>query len=413
MTNKHFTDTLQRGKRISIMYCIDRYSVLIASMVIQLCIGGIYAWSTFVTPLSSDFGLSTTQTQLIFGVTFVVFTTVMVFAGRLQEKRGPRLVAMIGGFMFGCGYVVASFSGGSFPLILLGIGVISGAGIGFCYVCPLATCIKWFPESKGLVTGLAVAGFGGGAVLLSLFTGFLIDHGNNILEVFRVVGFTYGVVLVTSAMFLRNPKDAFQKPLDNVPLRQLLRQRRFWSLALGMFCGTFAGLMVVGNIKLIGMSAKLNSEQAGLAISTLAIGNALGRILWGFVHDKIGRCAIPVSLMVLCIAIIMLLPSASSETTFALAAALTGFGFGACFVVYAAQVTVDYRLNAISNIYPIIFLAYGLSGILGPPVGGALFDKTGNYSASMMVAALITAFGIITTTLLARSRSSHDCLNSC
>ncbi len=388
---------------------MSRYSVLAASITIQLCLGGVYAWSVFVTPLRSEYGLNTAQTQLIFGVMFAVFTMVMVFAGRWQEKRGPRLVAAVGGLVFGCGYLLASMSGGSFPLILLGVGVIGGAGIGLCYVCPLATCVKWFPRSKGLVTGLAVAGFGGGAILLTMGAGALIDRGYNVLEVFRVIGLTYGAVLVACALLLRNPEGSQHQPKQSIPLRPLLSQRSFWSLVLGMFCGTFSGLMVIGNIKPIGVSAGLNPEQAGLAVMTFALGNTVGRILWGTVHDRIGRNAIPLSLMVLCVAVTSILPSASSLSTFALAAALTGFGFGACFVVYAAQAATEYGPNAIGQVYPIVFLAYGLSGVLGPPAGGALFDHTGSYSSAMTAAATITALGIIATALLSRCKPSRMC----
>lgn len=406
------TDVEQRSQLIVNDHGMYRYVVLAASVIIQLCIGGIYAWSVFVSPLVSEYGFSTAQTQVVFGVTLAAFPIAMVFAGRLQEKRGPRLVATIGGFLFGCGYVLASISGGAFPFILLGIGVIGGAGIGFCYVCPLATCVKWFPKYKGLVTGLAVAGFGGGAVLLSLMASTLIDHGSNVLEVFRVVGLVYGVVLVSCAMLLRNPRDTLHIAQKGVQLGSVIRQSKFWSLWSGMFCGTFAGLMVIGSIKPIGVSAGLNPKQAVLAVGTLAIGNAAGRVFWGIVHDRIGRYAIPLSLMVLCLAVMLLLPSAFSGLTFALAAALTGFGFGACFIVYAAQVAAEYGPNAIGNVYPIIFLAYGLSGVVGPPVGGALFDRTGSYAASLGVAAFITAFGIAATILLARYRPVRGRLNS-
>lgn len=410
--DQHLADVKQHGRCIVNWHGMDRYVVLAASVAIQLCLGGVYAWSVFVTPLVSEYGFTTAQTQIVFGVMFAAFTVAMVFAGRLQEKRGPQLAATIGGLLFGGGYVLASISGGAFPLVLLGVGVIGGVGIGFCYVCPLATCIRWFPQSKGLVTGLAVAGFGGGAVLLSLWAGALIERGSNVMEVFRVVGLVYGVVLVACAMLLRNPRDVFHRPQRSVPLRRLLRQRRFWSLASGMFCGTFAGLMVVGSIKPIGVSAGLDPKQAGLAIATFAAGNAVGRVFWGIVHDRIDRSAIPLSLVVLCTAVVSLLPSAFSGSTFALAAALTGFGFGACFVVYAAQVAAEYGPNAIGNVYPIIFLAYGFSGVLGPPVGGALFDRTGGYSASLVIAALITALGIAATILLARRGPRRECLDS-
>lgn len=389
-----------------------RYVILVASVIMQLCLGGVYAWSVFVTPLISDYGFSAAKTQIVFGVAIAAFTVAMVFAGRLQERRGPRFVATIGGLLFGCGYIIASFSGGAFPLILLGIGLIGGIGIGFGYVCPLATCVKWFPESKGLVTGLAVAGFGGGAVVLSQVAGTLLDRGSNVLQVFRIVGLIYGVVVVSCAMLLRNPGGVLQETRGGVPIGNLFRQRNFWSLFAGMFCGTFAGLMVIGNTKPIGVSAGLDPKQAGLAVASLAVGNAIGRVLWGAIHDRIGRSAIPLSLAALCMAVLLLLPSASLGSTFSLVASLIGFGFGACFVVYAAQVAAEYGPNAVGTVYPFIFLSYGSSGILGPTVGGALFDKTGNYAASLGVAALITALGIAATVLLAKGKSNAECIES-
>ncbi len=309
-------------------YCVDEskglrcWIVLVASILMQMCLGGIYAWSIFVKPLCSDYGLSTAQTQIVFGVTIAIFTTAMVFAGRLQERKGPRLVATIGSLMFGVGWVLASFSGGSFFLILIGIGVIGGMGIGFCYVCPLATCVKWFPHLKGLVTGLAVAGFGGGGVLLSYLAGRLIGHGYSVLEVFRIIGLMYGVILVLCASVMRVPKDSEQKRFKSIPLGQLFGQSRFWSLVSGMFCGTFAGLMVVGNVKPIGESVGLSSGHAGTAIAALAVGNALGRICWGFIYDRIVRVTVQFSLLFLCCAVIALLPAAGYGAVFSLAAAL-------------------------------------------------------------------------------------------
>ena len=376
--------------------------VVAASVVMQMCLGGIYAWSMFVNPLRDDYKLTTTQTQIIFGVIIAAFTIAMVFAGRLQEIRSPRLVASIGALMFGIGWILASFSGGSFPVILLGIGIIGGVGIGFCYVCPLATCVKWFPHLKGFVTGLAVAGFGGGGVLLSFVAGYLIENGNNVLEVFRTIGLVYGVILLVCAAILCVPKGLSKGERANVLFGQVFRESRFWSLVVGMFCGTFAGLMVIGNIKPIGTSVGLSPEQAGVAVAALAVGNAVGRICWGFVYDRIGWVAIPLSLTALCAAVIMLLPSAGSGSVFSLASAFVGFGFGACFVVYAAQIASYYGHSAVGNLYPIVFLAYGLSGILGPTVGGLLFDKTGSYLSAMIVSAVMIISGVTVITIIAR-----------
>lgn len=379
-----------------------RSLILIASIVIQLCLGGVYAWSVFVAPLKSEYDLSTTQAQIIFGSAIAAFTISMVLAGRFQDKLGAKLITLISGLLFGCGYILASISGGNFLLILIGIGIVAGCGIGFGYVCALSACVKWFPEYKGLVTGLAVAGFGGGAILLSYLASTLIERGNSVSDTFRIIGLAYGIVLIVCAIIMRFPKLPAEQRSDNTNLKQVLRQKELWALALGMFCGTFSGLMVVGNIKPIGLSVGLKSDQANLAIAMLALGNAGGRIAWGIIYDKVGKIAIPLSLIALCYAVTLILPMAYSKLTFALAAMLTGFGFGACFVVYAAQIAANYGTQAVGHIYPVVFLFYGMSGILGPYIGGMLFDTTGSYTPAMATAALTAALGAIATVLLSR-----------
>lgn len=373
-----------------------RYLVLAAAVVMQLCLGGMYAWSAFVAPLREGYGLTTAETQLIFGVGIAVFTVAMVFAGRLQESHGPRRTALIGGLFFGGGYLVASLSEGSFGLLLLGIGLIGGIGVGFCYVCPLATSVRWFPLQKGLVTGLAVAGFGAGAILLSSLAEALLGAGLTVLEVFRVVGVSYGAVVVVASLSLAVPgRTLADRPAATVAVRSLLSGRAFWVLALGMFTGTFAGLLVIGNLKPLGLSAGVSTAAALVAITAFAVGNASGRILWGALADRLGRPAIPLSLLFLAAAVLALLPAGASDELFVVASALAGFGFGACFVLYAAEVASLYGVGLVGRVYPWVFLFYGLSGTLGPSVGGWLYDVTGSYLPATLVAAAVALGGAL------------------
>ncbi len=140
-----------------------KYAVLAASVVMQMALGGVYAWSTFVPALRDGHALSGAQAGLIFGTTIAAFTVTMLLAGRWLERVGPRRLAMAGGAFYGAGYLIAGHSSGEWPSLWLGIGLVSGIGIALGYVCPLTTCVLWFTERKGLVRGWAVAGFGGGA----------------------------------------------------------------------------------------------------------------------------------------------------------------------------------------------------------------------------------------------------------
>lgn len=374
-----------------------RYVILLASLVIQLCLGGIYAWSEFVPQLNASYGVTVAQTQLVFGFSIAAFTGAMVFAARLAERRGPRLVAGIGGVLFGLGYLTASFSGGSFPMMLIGIGVLAGIGTGFGYACLLPTCMRWFPDHKGLVTGIAVAGFGGGAVILAFLADLLIGRGLDVLAVFRWVGVGYGLVILAAAQVLRFPAaEAADRSLPALRLGALLRDPFFVALVVGIFSGTFAGLMVIGNLKPLGLWAGLSPAWATWTISVFAAGNVAGRIAWGRVADKLGRRSIHTSLGFLTLALgLLAVAGLRWPVTVVGASFLVGFGFGACFVVYAAQTASRYGDDRFGRVYPLVFLAYGLAAITGPWIGGWLYGVSASYSTGLWVSVAVVIAGLV------------------
>lgn len=390
-----------------------KYVVLAASVVTQVCLGGLYAWSSFVPALQRSHNLSTAQTQLIFGILIAVFTLVMVFAGRLLERRDARLVASVGGLLFGAGYVIASFSNGSFAVLLLGISVVAGAGTGFGYVCPLTTCIKWFPSHKGLVTGIAVAGFGGGAILLSTLAEVFLGGGTEVLMIFRWIGIVYGATIMVGALAFKSPVSRQLNPTRSAPvLASLMHDRFFWALVVGMFSGTFAGLLVIGNLKPLALSGGLPPVVAATAISTFALGNVVGRMAWGWIADRIRFYVVSYALGILAIVLCGLVPTSTLAAGLVTVSALVGFGFGACFVIYATQVASRYGPDRVGNVYPVVFLSYGLAGISGPSAGGWLYDVTASYVPAIITSVAVVLIGLSASGWLLRSAKSSWTLDS-
>jgi MFS transporter, OFA family, oxalate/formate antiporter len=391
-----------------------KWVVLCAGVVIQMVLGGIYAWSVFVPLLITEYGLSANQCGIIFGATIAVFAVVMIPAGSLLQRRGVRLTASLGALLFMTGYLLASLSQGNFLLLLLSLSLVTGAGIGLGYICPLTVSMKWFPEKKGLVTGVSVAGFGGGAVLLSTVAAhLLVNHSLDVLLVFRLIGLGSGLLALCCALLLREPprSDSTGSARGGTGLAivpaGLLTSRNFIILCLGMFCGTFAGLLMVGNLKPIALSLGLESATATLAISLFAVGNAVGRVGWGQVYDRIGtRGTIVLSLGFLGSSkLLFLLPPMPMLVLTAVL--LTGIGFGGCFVIYASSTVDLFGMDCFPRLYPICFIWYGVAALIGPPLGGMLADATGSYWGAIFISSsLALAAALLIWTLFQRQQAT-------
>lgn len=381
--------------------------VLLASVVVQLCLGGVYAWSIFVPPLQKSYGFSAAQTQSIFGVTIATFSLAMIPAGRLLSRHGPRNITKIAGILFTLGYLLAATSGGNYFLLLLGIGVIAGAGIGFGYVCPMVTALSWYPRKRGLVLGYVVAGFGAGAIVLTAASALAFDRGIGVLKWFAYLGLSYGIVLLLCAQRLVLPAGVSRSSTTTTEsCRKFWRDGHFWALVLGIFCGTFAGLLVIGNLKPIGLSWGISSGVATGAVFLFAFGNAAGRIGWGVLADRLGsRRMIPLMLMVGAVAL-MVWPFTASAGPVAFLAVilLIAFSFGGCYVLFAAQVSRFYGSANLPLIYPWVFLANGLAALAGPIIGGWLYDILQDYRLAMFIASAVCAAGGIGFTFMTRIR---------
>lgn len=393
----------------------NRWLVVIGAILIQLCLGAIYAWSAFtgkLTATDGPFAFSKTQTQVIFSLGLASFAVVMALvAGKWQAKAGPRIVALTGGIVLGLGYVIASLSGSSFTGILIGVGLLGGAGIGLGYVCPIATCIKWFPDKKGLITGLAVAGFGFGALIwIKLTSGFVFGSVNlspgwaglygagwTVSNVFLLYGLLFAAVVGLGSIVMVNPPDGWRpegwepKPGSassagavNFTVGQMVRTPQFWSLFAIFTVGALAGLMVIGIIGLFGVDALTDGGMdkanaviiAGTAMGLFyALMNGLGRIIWGSLSDKLGRKkSIVFMSLIQGIMMILFFLIGKIEWGLYLGAAIIGFNFGGNFALFPAA-TADYFGNkSVGTNYPFVFLAYGLGGLIGPILGGAMGD---------------------------------------
>lgn len=385
---------------------MKRWIAFIASIIMQSSLGMVYAWSTFVPALEREHAITTGQAGWIFGVCIASFTMSMVFGGRIQHQYGPRRTGMTGGALFCAGYLTGALSGGSFALMLTGFGLLAGAGIGFAYVCPLATGMKWFPKQKGLITGLAVAGFGLGSVFFAKAGQAMLTGGVPVLQILQRIGWITGITVCACALLLFVPAAGAgnTSATTELPLRTILKDRRFRVLFWQIFCGTFGGLLLIGNLNPIGLLHGLSAESATQAVMLFAVGNASGRVLWGFWYDRFGPLMITACMLLLAAGAVAMGLTATPAGFYA-ATLLTAFAFGGCFVLFAARVADEFGSHRISEIYPFVFLGYGIAGLAGPPAGGWMLVRAGSPLLPCLAVLLLALGGVLSS--IPRNRATQ------
>jgi MFS transporter, OFA family, oxalate/formate antiporter len=366
-----------------------RYSfIILASFIIMLCAGSIYSWSVFVKPLKAEFGFTTTGTQIIFGFIVALFSIANCFSARIERRFGPRKATIAGALFFGLGYLLASFSNGNIYIIIFSLGVITSIGMALAYITVVSTVNRWLPDNKGLATGIAMSGFGGGAILVTNIAQPLLTGGMGVMLVFRWLGLILGAIYLLSALLLTNPPGFKKEQVFRFRYSEILHDKRYWVLVATTFCAALAPLLFYGNLKPLGLSFGIHEWAATLGITLMSIGNLIGRLTWGQINDMIGsRKAIQISIFAVVVMTMVMWAFMRSDASFVILVLVFGFCFGADFTLYASNVGAIWGVEKIGTIYPLIFLAYGLSAIVGPILGGWFFDNTGSYSIALLIGA--------------------------
>jgi MFS transporter, OFA family, oxalate/formate antiporter len=408
----------------------NRGFVVLGAILIQLALGAIYAWSVY-TNLLVEAGWSKAQTQMVFSAGLAFFAIVMVIAGRVMPKTGPRKLAFASGIVLGLGYILAGIFGAeNFITTLLFVGIMGGSGIGLGYVVPIAVGMRWFPDKKGLITGLAVAGFGFGATLWMALADRLGQLGGGQLlaniglsNTFIVYGVAYLVIVGIGSIWMIFPPENW-KPERWVPpvatknnsagtinftSGEMLRTPQFYLIFLTFTFGAAAGLMSIGLMRLwpqealtsAGMSPLAAGAAATMAMAVFfALFNGLGRIMWGMISDKIGRKLSIIIMMATQGAFVILFQwMAGNVITLYIFAMLIGFNFGGNFALFPTITADTFGTKFVGQNYGWVFLAYAVGGIFGPVMGGRLGDLN-NFPLAFTICGILCFVAVLTIGLV-------------
>lgn len=378
----------------------NRWLIAGAGVVMQVALGAVYAWSVFRKPLSEEFDASVSSVNIAFTLTIVFLGISAYFGGLWMAKVGPRKVAITAGLLYGAGIILASFSSSSLALLYLTYGVIAGIGIGLGYIVPIATLIKWFPDKRGVITGIAVAGFGAGAVLTAPIAKSLISSAG-VFETFAILGVIYAVLVIGAAFFIKNPPEDY-KPEGWEPdttehadrsgrdfeFGQAVRTWQWFALWALLFLNVTAGIAVISEAA--PMAEEIGGASATAAaslVSIIAIFNGVGRFAWASFSDVIGRRWVFLAMFAIQAVVFFLLPNASSYALFAVLACVILFCYGGGFGTMPAFAADYFGSKNVGRIYGLMLTAWSAGGVAGPLLISKIRDSSGNYDTALYIIA--------------------------
>jgi OFA family oxalate/formate antiporter-like MFS transporter len=396
----------------------NRWVIAIAGVFLQIALGAVYAWSVFRVPLSKQFGWSISEVTLTFTISIFVLGFAAFFGGLWLNREGPRIVALTGGALYGLGVFLASFSH-SLSWLYLSYGVIGGIGLGLGYIVPVAVLVKWFPDRRGLITGIAVGGFGAGALITAPVATRLIQSVG-VLSTFAYLGVAYLIVTIISGSFMQNPPDGWkpegwsptasqtsQRAGHDFVLSEALKTWQWYALWLLLFLNTCAGISVISQEapifqELTGASAIVAAGMVGLA----SIGNAVGRVFWAWVSDLITRRATFAVMFILQVLLFWFLPSIATVSLMTIVTFVVLMCYGGGFGTMPAFAADYFGPKNVGPIYGLMLTAWSFASAVGPLFIAHMRETAGSYGGALHIVAGVMAVSILLPILVRPPRAS-------
>lgn len=380
----------------------NRWLIATSAVGIHISIGSVYAWSNFTNPLIEQFGWSTSQVQLTFSIAILFLGLSAAFLGHFVEKYGPRKAGILAAVCFGTGVIGSGFavSASSLPLLYLFYGVLGGIGLGVGYIAPVSTLVKWFPDRRGLATGLAIMGFGFAAAISSPIMEALITSVG-LQNTFYILGISYLVIMVLSSLYLEKPEEGWapagfiekvksgkveqKQDLAQLTANEAVKTKRFYYLWLMLFINVTCGIAILSAAKPLAIdSIGMTTLQAATLVGVLGIFNGAGRLGWATISDYIGRQNTYTTFFVIQIFLFALLPSTTNAILFQIMLAIIYTCYGGGFSSIPAYIADIFGTKQLGAIHGYILTAWSAAGLAGPMFAAWMKDTTGSYESSLI-----------------------------
>lgn len=381
---------------------VNRWGIAVAGVCLQMALGAVYAWSVFRVPLSKQFGWSISQVTLTFTIAIFVLGFAAYFGGRWQSRKGPRLVAMTGGAFYGIGVFLASFSAHKLWWLYLSYGLIGGIGLGLGYIIPVAVLVKWFPDKRGLMTGMAVGGFGAGALITAPVATHLINSVG-VMHTFAWLGIAYLVITLISGWFMQNPRAdyapagwkpssslASQRSQRDYTLGEALKTWQWWVLWLLLFLNTSAGISLISQeAPLFQEFTKATAVAAASMVGIVSIGNGVGRVFWAWVSDFATRRMTFLIMFGIQVILFWFLPGIHITSTMTVISFIILMCYGGGFGTMPAFAADYFGPKNVGSVYGLMLTAWSFASAFGPLVVAHMRESSGSFLSGLHVIAAV------------------------
>ena len=388
----------------------NRSIIAAAGVFMQIALGAVYAWSVFRIPLTQTYGWTVSQVTLAFELAILVLGFAAFAGGIWMRRVGPRPVAIAAAMLYGSGTALAGLSH-NLTMLYLTYGVIAGAGLGLGYIVPIATLVRWFPDKRGMITGIAVAGFGAGALVTAPVAQRLIT-AVGVSSTFVILGIAYFVIIMIAATVMKNPPAGYApagfQPTSvggsaarDFTLPQALAAWQWYGLWLTLFLNTTAGIAIISQASPMAQEiSRVNATAAAGLVGIISIANGSGRFLWAWLSDAIGRKAVFLTMFLLQALAFLLLSRVSGFAPLAALAFAILLCYGGGFGTMPSYATDYFGAKDIGSIYGLMLTAWGAAAIAGPTFIAQVRQATGEYQGALRIMALVTLLSAVVPLVL-------------
>lgn len=389
---------------------LNRWRILIASTLINICVGAIYAFSIFALPLTNVFNATMPEIMMAFTINAAISPIPMILGGKLVDKGGAKKAIILGGTMFGIGFILSGLVTAPWMLYIT-YGLLTGMGQGIVYSATIGNSVKLFPDKRGLASGIVTAGYGGGTILIAPIANALITS-NGVQSALITLGIAF-LVVILSCSFLVKPcpvgyipngwtppaMAGGNKASVNIPWNEMIKKPIFYVIASLFLIGALSGMMVTSNASVIGQSMfGLTAASAALYVSLYSLSNCLGRVFWGSISDKIGRTKCLMVIYLVIAAMMLTIALSTSVAGFAVAIVGIGLCFGGTMGIFPSLVGEKFGMKYYGVNYGVTFIGYSGAAFFGPRIANSVAAaNNGMFTNAFYIALVISLIGFALT----------------